>query len=202
MTSTRAKILAALVAALGLTAMSPAFAAGPQHQRPGSGDNRTLEFRRDGAGGAFQFAEFSCAPRAADRMDNRLDRMAKRLELTSDQQKLFDDFRTSALTAQTDFADQCADIRPARSADTSAGKAERPDLIQRLEQRLKMDEARLAAMTELLPQFKAFYESLTDAQKADLMPGKGFRQGLEAPQPGKHMQRPGTPATPPPGLDG
>lgn len=203
MTSTRATILAALVAALGLTAMSPAFAAGaPQHQRPGSGDNRTLEFRRDGAGGAFQFAEFSCAPRAADRLDRRLDRMAGRLDLTTDQQKLFDDFRTSALTAQTEFADNCATLRPERSADKSAGKAERPDLIQRLEQRLKFDEARLAAMTELLPQFKAFYASLTDAQKADLMPGKGFRQGFEGPQHGKHFPRPGTPDAPAPGLDG
>lgn len=203
MTSTRAKILAALVAALGLTAMSPAFAAGaPQHQRPGTGNGPTLEFRRDGAGGAFQFAELSCAPRAADRLDNRLDRMSKRLELTADQEKLFENFRTSALTAQTDFADQCADIRPARSADKSARKTERPDLIQRLEQRLKFDEARLAAMTDLLPQFKAFYQSLSDEQKAELMPHRGFRQGLEAPQPGKHFPRPGTPAAPAPGLDG
>ncbi|WP_423067262.1 Spy/CpxP family protein refolding chaperone [Devosia sp. CN2-171] len=199
MTSTRAMVLAALVAALGLTAMSPAFAAGaPQHQRPGTGDNRSLEFRRDGASGVFQFASFSCAPRAADRLDHRLDRLAKRLELSANQEKLFEDFRTSALTAQTDFADTCDTIRP----DRSAGKAERPDLVQRLEQRLKFDEARLAAMTELLPQFKAFYASLSDEQKADLMPHHGFRQGLETPQRGPRFHRPGTPAAPAPGLDG
>ena len=97
MTPTRATVLAALVAVLGLTAMSPAFAAGPHRQRD---DNRTLEFRRDAAGGAFRFVEFSCNDRAADRLERRLDRMAGKLELTTDQASLFEDFRTSALTAQ------------------------------------------------------------------------------------------------------
>lgn len=189
MTPTRATILAALVAALGLTAMSPAFAAGPDRPR---NDNRTLEFRRDAAGGAFRFAEFTCNDRAADRLERRLDRMAGRLELSKDQEKLFEDFRTSALTAQTDFSDQCATIRPGKTA----GKAERPDLIQRLEQRLKFDEARLAAMSELLPQFKSFYDSLTDAQKRELMPRRHMQGKFQ--HPGKPMlHRPATP-----GLDG
>ena len=189
MTPTRATILAALVAALGLTAMSPAFAAGPDRPR---NDNRTLEFRRDAAGGAFRFAEFSCNSRAADRLERRLDRMANRLQLTGDQEKLFEDFRTSALTAQTDFADQCATIRPGQAAN----KTERPDLIQRLEQRLKFDEARLAAMSDLLPQFRSFYESLTDTQKREFAP-RGHMQG-KLQHPGKHLpQRPAAP-----GLDG
>lgn len=165
MTSTRARLLAALVAALGLTAMSPAFAAGPTHPaRPGFDhrDGRMLEFRRMGAGGIFRLAEVSCAPRAADRLETRLDRISALLDLSAKQRGLFEDFRTSALTAQTDFADDCATLRPERGASA--------DLIRRLEQRLKFDEARLAAMSELLPQFKAFYESLTDAQKAELMP--------------------------------
>lgn len=197
MTSTRATVLAALVAALGLTAMSPAFAAGfPQHQRPGDGNRGpTLEFRRDGAG-AFQFAELSCAPNAADRLENGLDRMAKRLDLSTSQEKLFEDFRTSALTAQTGFADQCDDLRPAQSADKSADKTERPDLIQRLEQRLKFDEARLAAMSELLPQFKTFYASLSDQQKQALMPRQMFRQGLEDQRGGPGFQRPPMPDAP------
>jgi hypothetical protein len=179
MTPTRATVFAALIAALGLTAMSPAFAAGPDRPRD---DNRQLEFRRDAAGGAFRFAEFSCGDRAADRLERRLDRMAGKLELTSDQEKLFEDFRTSALTAQTDFADQCDTIRPG----ATASKNERPDLIQRLEQRLRFDEARLAAMSELLPQFKTFYASLTDEQKRELAPrGRMMMQGK--------MQHPGMP---------
>jgi hypothetical protein len=185
MTSTRATIFAALVAALGLTAMSPAFAAGGPQQRPGMDqrDGRMLDFRRDGSG-AFRLAEVSCSPRAAERLETRLDRISGRLELTAAQQPLFEDFRTSALTAQTGFADQCATLRPDRAATA--------DLIQRLEQRLKFDEARLAAMSELLPQFKTFYESLTDAQKAELMPARQ-RQGMNMPgQHGKH--RPGVAA--------
>ena len=191
MTPTRATILAALVAALGLTAMSPVFAAGPDRPR---NDNRTLEFRRD-AGGAFRFAEFSCGNRAADRLERRLDRMAGKLNLTKDQEKLFEDFRTSALTAQTDFADQCATIRPGQTA----GSNERPDLIQRLEQRLKIDEARVAAMSELLPQFKSFYESLTDSQKHELAPRRHMQGKMQHPG----QTRPHHPAAPAaPGLDG
>lgn len=192
MISTRASILAALVAALGLTAMSPAFAAGPDRSH-----NRTLEFRRDAAGGAFRFAEFSCSDRAADRLERRLDRMAGKLELTKDQEKLFEDFRTSALTAQTDFADQCDTIRPGATASK-----QRPDLIQRLEQRLKFDEARLAAMSELLPQFKSFYGSLTDAQKRELAPrGRMMMEGMRMPHQGKTLpHHPAAPATH--GLDG
>jgi hypothetical protein len=173
MTPTRARILAALVAALGLTAMSPAFAAGANQQaRPGfdQRDGRTLEFRRNAPGGIFQLASVSCAPQAAERMETRLGRVSERLDLTADQLPLFDAFRTSALTAQTSFADACATLPAGPEAST--------DLIQRLEQRLEVDGARLTAMTELLPQFKAFYESLTDAQKAELMPMRGERQGM------------------------
>ena len=199
MTSTRATVLAALVAALGLTAMSPAFAAGPDRPRD---DSRTLEFRRDAAGGAFRFAEFSCGDRAADRLERRLDRMAGKLELTKDQEKLFEDFRTSALTAQTDFADQCDTIRPDHVASADGAKtSQRPDLIQQLEQRLKFDEARLAAMSELLPHFKIFYASLTDQQKREFAPrGRMMMQG-KMQHPGKNLpHHPAAPAAP--GLDG
>jgi hypothetical protein len=191
MTPTRARILAALVAALGLTAMSPAFAAGGSHQaRPGfdQRDGRTLDFRRNAPGGVFALASVSCAPRAAERLETRLDRVSARLDLTAEQTPLFDEFRTSALTAQTSFADACATL--------PAGPEANADLIQRLEQRLKFDEARLAAMTELLPQFKAFYESLTDAQKAELMPMRGQRQGLALPGNGPRHGGPSVPTAP------
>ncbi|WP_055045336.1 Spy/CpxP family protein refolding chaperone [Devosia sp. A16] len=190
MTPTRATILAALVAALGLTAMSPVFAAGPERPRS---DSRTLEFRRD-AGGAFRFVDFSCNSRAADRLERRLDRMAGKLKLSKDQEKLFEDFRTSALTAQTDFADRCDTIRPG----TATNDRQRPDLIQRLEQRLKFDEARVAAMTELLPQFRSFYESLTDNQKRELAPRRHMQGKML--HPGQARPHHSAPAAP--GLDG
>ncbi|MDB5541516.1 MAG: hypothetical protein JWQ89_3243 [Devosia sp.] len=192
---TRATVLAALVAALGLTAMSPAFAEGPD--RPRNDNHRTLEFRRDAADGAFRFAEFSCGNEAADRLEHRLDRVAGKLKLTAEQEKLFENFRTSALTAQTDFADKCDALRPDRASGQS-----HPDLVQRLEQRLKFSEARLAAMSGLLPQFKAFYESLTDQQKRELAPHGRMMQGerMRTPGNGFHYRAPaGAPAN---GLDG
>ncbi|MGV3490039.1 MAG: Spy/CpxP family protein refolding chaperone [Devosia sp.] len=169
MTPNRATVLAALVAALGLTAMSPAFAGSLHQARAGldQRDGRTLDFRRGGPGGVFQLTELSCAPRAADRLETRLDRIAGRLDLTAEQQDLFAEFRNSALVAQTSFADECATLRPDRTAD----------LVDRLEQRLQFDEARLTAMTELLPQFRAFYESLTDEQKSELTPIRGNWRG-------------------------
>ncbi len=200
MNLTRATILAAVVAALGLTAIAPAFA-GQQQPRPGDGDRRTLEFRRDGGGGGFRFVDVSCNPRAADRLERRLERMAERLDLTAEQQKLFEDFRIAALTAQTDFADNCpAPARqsatpdrqpaPADKSDRKSDRAGRPDLIQRLERRLELDEARLAAFAGVLPPFKAFYQSLSDEQKSGLMSRKGFRPGSDAPR-GRHFHRPG-----------
>lgn len=200
MTKTRTTILAALVAALGITtAFGSAYAAGPANefrpgdvpQRPGfdqRGGERMFEFRSDGMGGAFSLAEVTCAPQSAERLEARLDDVTGRLDLTAEQQKLFEEFRASALTAQTGFADACETMAPP-SADAGT------DLIQRLEQRLKFDEARLAAMTELLPPLKSFYESLTDEQKADLMPMRS-REGMNMPGDRFEHHRNGGPAEP------
>lgn len=127
---------------------------------------RMLDFRLGGDGRFL--VQFSCAPRAAARMERRYDRLAERLKLSDEQEALYDAFMTSALTAQTELADKCADIRPDRA--TRAERKERPDLIERMESRMKLDEARLAAMRAVLPDFKAFYESLSNEQKMDLSP--------------------------------
>jgi hypothetical protein len=167
MTPSRAAAIAAIVASVGLSAFTPAMAAGPRDtMRP----HRMLDFRA-GNDGRFQFAQFTCAPKAADRMEHRFDKLADRLKLSDEQKKLYDAFMTSALTAQTDFADKCADLRPERAtrADRKQ-REERPDLLDRMETRLKLDEARLAAMNTVYPDFKAFYSSLSEQQQADLFP--------------------------------
>jgi len=167
MTPSRAAAIAAIVASVGLSAFTPAMAAGPRDNqlRP----HPMMDFRA-GADGRFQFAQFTCAPKAADRMERRFDKLADRLKLTDEQKKLYDAFMTSALTAQTDFADKCADIAPARA--TRAERTERPDLLERMEMRLKLDEARLTAMNAVYPDFKAFYASLSEQQQADLFGGR------------------------------
>lgn len=165
-----AAAIAAIVASIGLTAFSPAMAHDAKESRD-MRSTRMLEFR-PGAEGRFHFAQFSCAPKTADRMERRYDRLAERLKLTPEQQALYDTFMASALTAQTELADTCATIRPERA--TRAERTQRPDLLDRMEARLKVDEARLAAMNSVFPDFRAFYGSLTDEQKADLFPaGRG-----------------------------
>jgi hypothetical protein len=173
MTPSRAAAIAAIVASVGLTAFTPVMAAGPGDiQRP----QRTMDFRA-GAGGTFQFAQFACSPRAADRMEKRFDNLEQRLQLTGDQKALYDTFMTSALAAQTEFADKCDDIAPARATrEERKSRTERPDLLARMEARLKLDEARLVAMNAVFPDFKAFYASLSEQQQADLMPGKWDRR--------------------------
>lgn len=164
-----AAAIAAIVASIGLSALTPAMAQDVKEARD-MRSHRMLDFSA-GAEGRFQFAPFSCAPQAADRMEARYDRLAERLKLTDEQKQLYDVFMTSALTAQTDLAEKCADIRPKR-----ATRAERPDLLDRMESRLKVDEARVAAMNAVFPDFKAFYSSLSEQQKADLFPfGRGGR---------------------------
>lgn len=123
MASTRTRATVALVAALGVIALSPAsFAQDTQvADKGGRGEmrqHRMMEFRQDAGGdGIYRLAGIVCGPSAADRLDTRLERIAKRLELTEAQQPLFAAFRTSALTAQTDFADACAAARPGDRAD-------------------------------------------------------------------------------------
>jgi hypothetical protein len=51
----------------------------------------------------------------------------------------------------------------------------KPDLLTRLKTGLAVEQARLEAVTAILPDFEAFYASLTDAQKADLMPRRMLR---------------------------
>lgn len=182
MTPSRVAAIAAIIASVGLTAFTPAMAQDVKEARD-MRPHRMLDFRA-GADGRFQFAQFSCAPRAAERMERRFDRLAERLKLTDEQQQLYDTFMTSALTAQTELADKCGDLRPAAAADADAGKARRPDLLQRMESRLKFDEARLAAMNAVFPDFKAFYASLSDEQQADLFPfGRGFHHHPMKPRP-------------------
>jgi hypothetical protein len=161
-----AAAIAAIVASIGLSAFTPAMAQDVKQVREMRA-HRMLEFRA-GADGRFQFAQFSCAPKAAERMERRYDRLADRLKLTDEQRKLYDAFMTSALTAQTDLADKCAGLRPERA--TRAERQQRPDLLTRMEMRLQIDDARTAAMNAVFPDFKAFYQSLTEAQKADLFP--------------------------------
>ena len=221
MSTPRTAAVAALVAAIGLTAFAPAVFSAPPTNSPadrggmqdgmqrgmqgGQMRQHMLDFRNNGGNGRFELVDLRCGTGGADRMDQRLDRITDRLELTAEQETLYQTFRTSALAAQTAFADTCATLRPA--------SAERPaDPIAAIEMRLKIDEARTASLAAVLPDLRAFYDSLSDEQKAGFMPqrmaqgqdGKGFgkpgfgRHEHRGPgHDGRPGQQPGTPPAPP-----
>jgi hypothetical protein len=111
-----------------------------------------------------------CSARGAEALDVYFVRLSHRLQLTGTQQPLFDALRTKALTTQTNFADTCQAARPAKTA------AAKPDMLTLLKSRLAVDTARLTAMNDVLPDFEAFYASLTDTQKAGLLPHGGMHR--------------------------
>lgn len=203
---TTSTAIAALVAAtLGTAALTPvAFAqegpraAGPgaqmeqNHRGPGAGKKQMQ--RRPGGermGGPGLLA-LVCSERGAAQLERVFTGLSRRVELTTEQQPLFDALKTAALTSQTEFADTCATLRP------SGQRAQRPNLVERLQSGIKLGEARTAALSEVLPSLEAFYGSLTDEQKARLEPrqrNKGERQGNR-----RNDRR--APAEAAPGLDG
>lgn len=173
---------AMIVAMLGLGAMAPAALAqdqGPQagpsgaaHQEQGfrahNQDGPRLGGKRGGMrGGLLQFV---CAERGAERLEHMFVAISYRIDLTAEQAPLFEALKTAALAAQTGFADDCAAVRPAARATAAM-----PNLVERLHTRVKLGEARIAALSGVLPSLEAFYSSLSDEQQAklDVRPGKG-----------------------------
>ena len=106
---------------------------------------------------------FMCSDNGAPRVEIALNNLSDRLTLSEDQVTLFDAFKTSALTAQTAFADAC---------DTPVAAATQLNPLERLQLRVTHDNANIAAIESVLPSLEAFYNSLTDEQKANLTPAR------------------------------
>lgn len=185
-TSTTSKAaMAIVVAAISITIFAPsAYAAGPD--RTGR-DGREMQANRQGGmmgGRGGQLLALGCGPNAAERIETGLVRLGYRVDAIAEQKTLLDSLKTASLAAQAELATVCAEVLPARTAADAAAPADapaadaatRPDLLTRLQSRIKLEEARLAAMTDVLPQFEAFYNSLTAEQKSALEP-KGDRDG-------------------------
>jgi hypothetical protein len=188
--NTTSKTVVAIIAAtMGLAALTPAAnAAGPdrgwgEHR----GDGRNVQIHREGRdgrnggprmmmagrGGVLGLA---CGPNAAERMEHALVALKYRTNPTGDQVALFDTLHQAALDAQKEFATTCEATRPARGE--ARNPETRPNLLEAMQMRLKIDEARVAALGDVLPQFEAFFNSLTPEQQAALefrghRPGRG-----------------------------
>jgi hypothetical protein len=111
----------------------------------------------------------ACTPNGAEQLEIALVRLSYRLDLTDTQKPLFDTFRTKALSTATNFADACKAAMPDRAAGP-------PDLLAQVKATLSIDEARVAALQAVLPDFEALYNTLTDAQKLALTPGAGHHR--------------------------
>jgi hypothetical protein len=189
MKRTTTTIAALVVAAVAAGAALPALAqdqgpAGPRDNiasRDGDGPGMKRHIERRGPGGGG-FLALNCGPDAGDRLAHMLLGLEQRTDPTGEQVALFEAFESAATAAQADFAASCP-IPPAE------GETAARNLIDSLTTRLEVEEARLAAMQEVLPAFTAFYTSLSDEQKAALEP-RGDRDGRRGPHGGPGMDAP------------
>ncbi len=131
-----------------------------RHDGPGRAGGMGMR----GMGRTGGLLALACSDKGPEALDVALLRLSYRLDLTDAQKPLFDAFRTKALTTETSFADTCKASRPDKTADA------KPDMLARLKASLAIDQARLTALNDVLPDFEALYSSLTDAQKASINP--------------------------------
>ena len=106
--------------------------------------------------------DFACGDRAAEALEIAFVHINYAVKPTTEQAPLLDALKTTAIADQKNVADTCQTAL--KSVD---GK---PTMLDRLQASLTLDNARVAALTDVMPKFKAFYDSLTDDQKAKLEP--------------------------------
>lgn len=183
-------IAALMTAAVGLSAILPTTAQeaaatpAPQQQMAdangphGNGPGQRDQGPRQGGGAGFLNFD-----RGSEGVEIALVRLSHAIEMTAEQQALFDTLKTDALAAADTFSKAVEGLRPAKPADGAT--AERPSITERLDARIAMETAQLDALKSVQPAAKAFFDSLTDEQKAQLTPERPEGQM------GKHGQHQG-----------
>ncbi|MGB3339425.1 MAG: Spy/CpxP family protein refolding chaperone [Devosia sp.] len=203
-TITTSAIVALMTATIGLSTIAPTFAqdAAPAQAQQQGGPG--LHFHHDNqgprqGGGMRSGADLFSFERGAEAIEIALVRLSHRIDLTAEQQPLFDALKTSALSAAADFATTTESLRPAAPVEGETAAA--PDLSQRLENGIALQTARLAALEAVQPAATAFFDSLTDEQKAALTPQRPDRNGMPGfgkGSPRHQGQQQGGPAAPAP----
>lgn len=170
-------IVALMTTAIGFSAVAPTFA---QDAAPAAQADRRDNFRhhdqrpqRPGPMGGSDILGFE---RGAEAVEIAFVRLSHAIELTDEQQALFDTFRTEALAAAEDFATTAEGLRPAAPAEGETPV--RPNIAERLENRIALDTARLDALKSVQPAAVAFFDSLTEEQLAELTPHRPGRDGM------------------------
>lgn len=180
-TITTTAIVALMTATIGLSAIAPTFAqdAAPAPAQAQNGPG--LHFRHDSdgprqGGGMRGGADLFSFERGSEAIEIALVRLSHRIELTSEQQPLFDALKASALSAAADFATATESLRPAAPAEGETRTP--PDFTTRLENGIALQTARLAALEAVQPAATAFFDSLTAEQQALLTPQRPDRDGM------------------------
>lgn len=190
-TISKTAIVALLTATLGTTALVPVFAQETAPQPPHAQQQGSFRHHDQGPSERFSGGLFN-VERGAEAIEIALVRLSHRVELTSEQQPLFDAFKASALSAAEDFTTATEGLRPTPPAEGETPTT--PNLTERLDNAIALQTARLEALQAVQPTAKAFFDSLTEEQTASLMPQRpegGF------PGFGKHGPRhPGGPEAP------
>ncbi|MGV8956071.1 MAG: Spy/CpxP family protein refolding chaperone [Cypionkella sp.] len=207
-------IVAVMTAAIGLSAIAPVMAqpAGPLHKQnqmqPGEGPGHHRPQRpgqdgprNDGPGRGGMLGGLLDFGRNGENIEVALVRLSHRIELTAEQNALLETFKTAALAAQADFATAVDAVRPAPPA--AGATRERPDIVASLDRRISMEKAHVDALTAVQPSFEAFFTSLTEEQKAQVMPQREQHMGWQGhqgkrPMPGQpgELPAPGAPGAP------
>ena len=180
-------IVALMTASIGLGAVAPALAqetsaptaAQTQPTDPAPGAERGF---RNGPGmrqgGGMGGAGLFNLQGGAEAIEIAIVRLSHAIDLTDEQTVLLEALKTDALAAAAAFEAATADLRPAAPAAPAAGETPvMPDMSSRFENRIAMEKAQLAALEAVQPAFTAFFDSLTDEQKAALTPEHGPRNG-------------------------
>lgn len=198
--------VAALAPALADDATTPAAAAAPATAAPSpTAPSQDLARANDmtGPGGMMQHGmrggfgqrdelranilDLACGDRGAEALAMGFVHIEYAVKPTAEQAPLLDALKSTALADQKTFAEACK----AAIGDAN-GQPGKTNLLDRLQTRLKIDTAKVTALNDVLPKFKAFYDSLTDDQKAKLEPPRaaGQRMGFNhqfGPQGWRHM---------------
>ena len=173
-------IVALMTTAIGLGAIAPAIAqettaptaSQSQPADPAAGAERGFRngpgMRHGGGAGGLLNIE-----RGAEAIEIAIVRLSHAIELTDEQTVLLEALKTDALAAVAAFETATEGLRPTAPAEGET--AERPDITERFDNRIAMESARLDALEAVQPAFTAFFDSLTDDQKADLVPERGER---------------------------
>jgi len=192
-------IVALMTTAIGLGAIAPATAQDAAPPAPATAATQTEAaaptpgtergFRNGpgmrqggGAGGLLNIE------RGAEAIEIAIVRLSHAIELTDEQTVLLEALKTDALAAAAAFETATDGLRPTPPAEGET--AERPDITERFDNRIAMESARLDALEAVQPAFTAFFDSLTDEQKADLVPERGDRMAGMGKQHGGPGQRP------------